>query len=172
MAKMLWCGLLLLSLNVFWSEAHASTPSMYKTVSIKMGFYRMDQGDEGWHVSSGEALSAGLGIEVLPILALEVNTSAWYPAENEEYDFKFAGLSIGSNLVLQLPGEGPYAKFGRHCWSANAFQAVNIWSGSGCSNTVGGGWLFNETGTVFFIESNRIRYKEVDSWFLTAGVRF
>lgn len=172
MAKMLWCGLLLLSLNVFWSEAHASTPSMYKTVSIKMGFYRMDQGDEGWQVSSGEAISAGVGIEVLPILALEINGNAWYPRENEQYDFHFAGMSIGTNVLLQLPGEGPYAKFGRHCWSANVFDVVDIYNGSGCSNTLGGGLLLKNNQHTFFLEANRIRFKRVDSWFLSAGVRF
>lgn len=146
--------------------------SIYKTMAIKLGFYRMDQGEEGWHVSSGEAVSAGIGLEVLPILAVEVNASAWYPRGNDEYDFNFAGLSIGTNALLQLPSGGPYAKFGRHCWSANAFHAVNIWDGSGCSNTIGGGLLFNDNGSIYFVEGSRIRFKRVDSWFLAAGVRF
>ena len=163
---------LVLSATGFSSWAQEADLPVYKTMAIKLGFYRMGQGEEGWHVSSGEAVSAGVGIELLPILAVEVNASAWYPRENEEYDFNFAGLSIGTNALLQLPGGGPYAKFGRHCWSVNAFHAVNIWNGSGCSNTIGGGLLFNNNGSIYFVEGSRIRFKRVDSWFLSAGVRF
>ena len=39
--------------------------------SIKLDLYRMDQGEEELHVSSGEALTLAFGFKVLPILSLE-----------------------------------------------------------------------------------------------------
>lgn len=154
------------------SWAQPSGVGAYKTLSLKTGLYRMEQGDEGWHVSAGEAASAGVGFSVLPILSLEMVGNVWYPREQEHYDFEFAGISLGSNVLLHFPNEGPYVKFGRHCWRANVFNAINLWDGSGCSNMLGGGILFGRWDSGYFFEASRIRYRDVDSWFFTGGVRF
>ena len=161
---------LLMGISSAWAQP--SGVGVYKTLSLKAGLYRMDQGDEGWHVSSGEAASAGVGFSVLPILSLEVVGNVWYPREQDVHDFEFAGISLGSNALLHFPNEGPYVKFGRHCWSANVFNAINLWDCSGCSNTLGGGILFGRWDSGYFFEASRIRYREVDSWFFTGGVRF
>jgi len=160
---------------------------MYLSSSVKLGLHNRNGEYDSSPRSAGRGLSFALGTTVLPILSVEVAVNMWFPGDEEDEEdnrylsnggytfitgYEFAGISIGTNALLHFPGEGPYAKFGRHCWSASVYETLDVWDGSGCSNTVGGGILFGQNGRGYFFEANRIRYKRVDSWFLTAGLRF
>lgn len=158
---------------------------MYLSSSVKLGLHSRNGKYDSNSRSAGEGVSFALGATMLPILSVEVALNMWFPSDEEEDDryssnggyifltgYEFAGISIGTNVLLHFPNDGPYAKFGRHCWSASVYETLDVWDGSGCSNTVGGGILFGQKGRGYFLEANRIRYKRVDSWFLTAGLRF
>lgn len=167
-------------------EPKATTKGpVYFSTSAKLGLHDRDAEHNSRSKSVGEGLSFALGTRMLPILSVEVALNMWFPDEEDEEDqyssngghtffssYEFAGISIGTNALLHFPNEGPYAKFGRHCWSANVYETLDVWNGTGCSNTIGGGILFGKKNRGYFFEANRIRYKQVDSWFLTAGVRF
>ncbi|MFY0641649.1 MAG: hypothetical protein JXR16_11425 [Bermanella sp.] len=157
---------------------------VYFASSAKLGLHNRDAEYNSRSNSVGEGLSFAIGASVLPILSVEVALNMWFPDEEDEEDeylsngghtflntYEFSGISIGSNILLHFPNSGPYAKFGRHCWSANVYETLDVWNGTGCSNTIGGGILFGKNSRGYFIETNRIRYKQVDSWFLTVGFR-
>lgn len=152
----------------FGASSVLAESAAYFSAAGNVSIHNMDKTEEDKQISSGDGLSLALGVEMLPILSFEVEASAWYPRENEEYDFTFVGMSIGSNAVLHFPKVGPYAKFGRHCWGVSVTETPDSWDGSGCSNSMAGGILFDG----YFFEVSRKRYKKVDSWFFSAGVRF
>lgn len=167
-------------------EPRGSTKGpVYLSGSMKLGLHNRNGEYYSGSRSVGEGLSFALGARVLPVLSVEVALNMWFP-DNEDDDskyssnggytfltrYEFAGISVGTNVLLHFPNSGPYAKFGRHCWSASVYETLDVWDGSGCSNSIGGGILFGKKGRGYFFEANRIRYKQIDSWFLTAGVRF
>ncbi|NVK39176.1 MAG: hypothetical protein HWE18_14710 [Gammaproteobacteria bacterium] len=153
----------------------------YTVSAIQLGLHSLDTDNEEVDLTSvGEGVYFAIGRPVLPIMSLEVGVDFWFNDEEDEdpvdhavlHDFHFAGISVGTNAIFHFPGgEGPYAKVGRHCWSASAYDAWNVWNGNGCSNLFGGGLFFGE-GKGFFLEATRTRYKRVHSWFLSAGIKF
>lgn len=154
----------------------------YMVSAIQLGLHSLESDNEEVNLTSvGEGVYLAVGREVLPIMSFEVALDFWFNDEEEEdpvdhallHDFHFAGISLGTNAIFHFPGgQGPYAKVGRHCWTASAYDAWDIWDGQGCSNLFGGGVVFGSQGKGFILEASRIRYKRVHSWFLTAGMKF
>ncbi|MGR6870968.1 hypothetical protein ACU6U9_01375 [Pseudomonas sp. HK3] len=156
-----------------YTPEHDENSSVYNTFSVKFGAHSVSTTNEGDKFSSGNSISLGMGLQLLPILSLEAEASAWYPRGGEEHDFIFSGVSLGSNVVLHFPDVGPYAKFGVHCWVGNAMDTLDDWdTSSGCSDATGGGVLLKNNSYYYFFEINRTHYKQIDSWLLTAGVKF
>lgn len=145
---------------------------VYYTFSVKLAEHRVNTKDEGFKLSDGYNFSLGVGLQVVRFLSLEAEANVWYPKIDDKNEFMFAGTSLGSNVILNLPNKGPYAKFGFHCWGGTAFDTLGGWDEIGCSSAVGGGILLGEFNRGTFLELNHIRYKQIESWFLAAGVRF
>lgn len=154
----------------------------YVTSAVQLGLHSIDRPSGELDLSSiGQGFYFALGRPVMPILSLETALDFWFTDEEDEnpvdhallHDFHFSGISLGVNAIFHLPGvQGPYAKIGRHCWGASVYDTLDIWDGSGCSNLFGGGAYFGPSGHGYFMELSRIRYERVDSWFMTAGLRF
>ncbi|GAA6134152.1 hypothetical protein NBRC116188_09410 [Oceaniserpentilla sp. 4NH20-0058] len=131
--------------------------------------------------TSGINLTAG--IHLLPIASIESAFTFWLDSDEEEdnledsithsifHDFHFEGASVGVNGIIHLPiKNSPFVKFGRHCWSLEANEVLNIWDGSGCSNLSGAGITLGKKMSGLRLELNYIRYKEVKTMFFSIGL--
>lgn len=164
------------------------TASPYMETSVGLAFYNIEI-DENSSVSSlGEYAGFSIGQSFKHSLSASVSMRLWNTSDEEDseadvnhallHDFHFAGISLGAEAQIFLPLQrnGPYAKFGRHCWGASAEDALNIWSGSGCSNIAGGGILIegasSDGASGLFAEVLLTRFKIVHSWMLVLGARF
>jgi hypothetical protein len=154
--------------------------------SIGVSFHRIELGDDTQVVSTGEYFSLSVGSKMKHTLSLSGSLRLWNTEEDDQgdavehalfHDFHFTGISLGLDAQFFLPAlaEGPYLKGGRHCWTANVREVFDIWSGSGCSNLVGAGFLVkgaNASKGAYFGEVLLTRFQYVHSWMLVGGVRF
>jgi hypothetical protein len=165
--------------NSVWAESKPIVEA-----SIGVGFHEIEIGNNSSVTSVSEHLSFSLGYQLKNTLGLMGSFRFWNTEDNDGndhshqnvfHDFHFAGVSVGIDAQLFLPfqTQGPYIKAGHHCWTARAWEVINIFNDSGCSKLFGAGVLWNaEAGKSIFTEVFVTRFETVESWMLVVGGRF
>jgi hypothetical protein len=149
---------------------------------IGVGFHTIELGNNSTTTSVSEHLSFSLGYKLKHTLGIMGSFRFWNSEDSDSngsqatfHDFHFTGLSVGLDAQLFLPmqTQGPYAKAGHHCWTANAWDVINIFNDNGCSKLAGAGILWSmEANRSIYTEVLITRFKQVKSWMLVIGGRF
>jgi len=122
----------------------------------------------------------GAGLEFLSVLSATVNAWAWGPFNDQTADDnKFSAFSVGWQVTAHLPVRGfdkapigPFARVGRHCWSASIRQSFTRWEDSGCSMMYSAGVsLIDEVNRSVYLEAMKTDFGDVESFGLMVSVR-
>lgn len=118
-------------------------------------------------------------VEWLPGVSTGVGFWLWGNGDRNENATvaEFDGVSASWDITLRLPlaqGQGPYVRYGRHCWAAAVSGLLDPWSEDGCSMMKGGGFNFviqDRSRTVLYVEYIATDFREIETDSLIAGVR-
>ena len=118
-------------------------------------------------------------VEWLPGVSTGVGLWLWGNGDrNENAEVaEFDGVSAAWDITLRLPlaqGQGPYVRYGRHCWSAAVSGLLDPWAEDGCSMMKGGGFNFvvqNRSRMALYVEYIATDFRDIETDSLIAGVR-
>lgn len=127
--------------------------------------------------TAGYFLNVSAGKRFPKTLSAGLTLKFW--GTDEKYEHNVYGLSLGVEAKMFLPAmdHGPYVKGGRHCWAVSVIGALDLWDGSGCSNTIAAGFQMpaeggEAKGTGMFYEVMVARFRRMHSSMFVVGTRF